>query len=198
MVVTCEEVWREISNYLDGEVAPAFRTAIDTHLQGCQRCQAVLNGTRNVIGLFGEENMIQPPLGYSQRLRRRLEQSLPGKRGTAFGWLVAAVATVLLVGSFEVANSSSFFHPTPRSKLAQPATSSVPPEMMVVVSDEGKTFHAPGCTFLHDKKLRTITVSEAQREGYAPCVRCMKKYLTERADAQSASSEEAESLTAEE
>jgi hypothetical protein len=49
--------------------------------------------------------------------------------------------------------------------------------MMVVISADGKTFHAPGCKFIHDKEPRTIPASEAVREGYAPCVRCMRKYL---------------------
>jgi hypothetical protein len=52
---------------------------------------------------------------------------------------------------------------------------------MVVVSEDGKTFHAAGCRFIHDKALRTIPASEALREGYAPCVRCMRKYLSENA-----------------
>jgi len=188
MVVTCEEVWREVSNYLDGELPPEPAAALEAHLKGCGRCQAIVQGTRNVISLYGEENMIQPPLGYSQRLRRRLEENLPGKRGTAFGWMVAALAAILVVGSYEVANSAGFLHSTLRSELAQPAAA-IPPELMVVVSDEGKTFHVPGCTFLHDKKLRTITAGEAQREGYAPCVRCLKKYLTERMDGQQSSGE---------
>lgn len=178
MVVTCEEVWREISNYVDGEVSPVLRATMDKHFRGCPKCSAVLDGTQNVIGLFGEERMFEPPLGFSQRLRRRLEENMPRQRGTAFGWLVAAVAAVLVVGSFEVANSSSFIHPTLRSKLAEPATG-VPSDLMVVVSADGKTFHAAGCPFIHDKaKLRTITANEAMREGYAPCVRCMRKYLS--------------------
>ena len=178
MVVTCEEVWREISNYVDGEVSPDLRAAMDEHFRGCQKCSAVLDGTQNVIGLFGVERMFEPPLGFSQRLRRRLEENMPRQRGTAFGWLVAAVAAVLVVGSFEVANSSSFIHPTLRSKLAEPAAG-VPSDLMVVVSADGKTFHAAGCPFIHDKaKLRTITANEALREGYAPCVRCMRRYLS--------------------
>src|SRR5947209_9564914 len=41
-----------------------------------------------------------------------------------------------------------------------------------------KTFHAAGCRFIHDKAhLRTIAAGEAIREGYAPCMRCMRKYL---------------------
>jgi hypothetical protein len=54
--------------------------------------------------------------------------------------------------------------------------------MMVVVAEDGKTFHVAGCRFIHDKaKLRTITAGQALREGYMPCVRCMKKYLDESA-----------------
>jgi hypothetical protein len=186
MVVTCEEVWREISNYVDGEVGPDLRTAMDEHLRECKKCSSVFEGTRNVIGLYGEERMFEPPLGFSQRLHRRLKENMPRQRGTAFGWLVAAAAAVLVVGSFEVANSSSFIRPTLRSEHAEPG-SGVPSELMVVVAEDGKTFHAAGCRFIHEKaKLRTITASEALREGYAPCVRCMRKYLSARQDADDA------------
>ncbi len=87
-------------------------------------------------------------------------------------------AAGLVVGGFEVGSSSVFTRPELRSEHAHPG-SGVPAQMMVVVSADGKTFHAPRCRFIHDKtKLRTVAVSEALREGYAPCVRCMKKYLS--------------------
>jgi hypothetical protein len=190
MVVTCEQVWREISNYHDGEVNPDLRAAMEEHFRGCQKCSAVLDGTRNVVSLYGEDGMFEPPLGFSQRLRRRLEANMPHKRGTGLGWMAAAVAAVLIVGSFEVSNSSSFVPPELRSQHAQPATG-IPPDMMVVVAEDGKTFHVAGCRFIHDKaKLRTITASEALREGYAPCVRCMKKYLTASLDDSDADDEQ--------
>jgi anti-sigma factor RsiW len=180
MVMMCEQVWSEISNYLDGEVSPDLRAAMEEHFRGCQKCSAVLDGTRNLIGLYGEERMFEPPPGFSRRLHRRLEENMPRQRATAFGWMVAAAAAVLVVGSFEIADSSSFVRPPFRSQLAQPATG-VPADLMVVVSEDGKTFHAAGCRFIHDKALRTIPASEALREGYAPCVRCMRKYLSENA-----------------
>jgi hypothetical protein len=183
MVVTCEEVWREVSNYLDGDVSPDLRAAMEEHIRGCQKCSAILDGARNVIGLYGEERMFEPPLGFSQRLHRRLQENMPRQRGTAFGWMIAVAAAVVIVGSFEVGDSSAFVRPQLRSEHAQPATG-VPAGLMVVVAEDGKTFHAAGCRFIHDKaKLRTITVSEALREGYAPCVRCMKKYLSASLDA---------------
>jgi putative zinc finger protein len=178
MVATCEVVRREISNYLDGEAGPELRAAMEAHLRGCQPCRTVLDGTRNVVGLFGEERMFEPPVGFSQRLQQKLEQNMPRKRGPAFGWMVAFAAAALVVLSFQVGNSSTFVRPRLRSEQAQ-LGNGVPADLMVVVSDNGKTFHVAGCTFIHDKaKLRTITASEAQKEGYAPCVRCMRKYLT--------------------
>jgi len=178
MVVSCEEVWREVSNYFDGEVKPGLRAAMEEHLRGCKHCTAVVDGTRNVIQLYGDERMLEVPLGFSRRLERRLEENMSGSRRSFFGWLVAAAAAILVVGGFEVALSLGSNQPSLRSEHAQPAIG-IPADMMVVVAEDGKTFHVAGCTFIHDKaRVRTIAAGEAMREGYAPCVRCMKKYLT--------------------
>ena len=178
MVVNCEEVWREISNYLNGDVDPGLRAAMEEHFRVCKHCTAVLDGTRNVIKLYGDERMFEVPLGFSQRLHYRLDQNLGRSRGSSFGWMIAAAAAVLIFGSFEAAKSSVASRPESRSEHAQPATH-VPPGMMVVVSADGKTFHAPGCSFIHHKtQLRAIPASEALNEGYVPCVRCMRKYLS--------------------
>lgn len=177
MVVNCEEVWRELSNYLDGEVGPELRAAIEEHVHGCKRCTAVVDGTRNVIQLFADERMVEVPLGFSRRLHQRLEDNMSGSRRSFFGWMVAAAAAVLVAGGFEVARSSVFSRPDLRSEHAR-ASNRVPPEMMVIVAEDGKTFHVAGCPFIHDKtRLRRIPAREAEREGYGPCVRCMKNYL---------------------
>jgi hypothetical protein len=177
MVVNCEQVWREISNYLEGDVEANLRATMETHFQECKRCKAVLDGTRNVIELYGDERMVEVPMGFSYRLRRRLEDDLQPSRRTFLGWMVATAAAVLVAGSFEVARSSVFRRPDLRSEHAQ-AGSGVPPDLMVVVSADGKLFHASGCRFIHDKAhVRTIVAREAMAEGYVPCVRCMKRYL---------------------
>ncbi|MBZ5615940.1 MAG: zf-HC2 domain-containing protein [Acidobacteriia bacterium] len=182
MVVNCEEVWREVSNYLDGEVDPTLRAAIEEHVRGCKNCTAVVDGTRNVLQLYGDERLLEVPFGFSQRLHRRLDQNGPGNRRTFLGWMVAAAAACLIVGTIEVA--SAFRTSELRSEHAQPGNR-IPPEMMVVVSENGKLFHRAGCEFIHEKnKLRTITAAEASREGYSPCVRCLKKYLAATASAQ--------------
>jgi anti-sigma factor RsiW len=178
MVVSCEEVWREVSNYLDGEVEPGLRVAMQEHIRGCKRCAAVVEGTRNVLQLYGDERMLEVPLGFSHRLHQRLNENMPATRRSFLGWMVAAAAACLVAGTIEVARSSAFRGPELRSEHAQPGTG-IPPDMTVVVSEDGKLFHVAGCEFIHEKtKLRTITAAQASRQGYSPCVRCMKKYLT--------------------
>jgi hypothetical protein len=180
MVVRCAEVWREISNYLDGELDPGMRAAMEEHFRGCKHCTAVLDGARNVVQLYGDERMLEVPVGFSQRLHRRLEEGMPRRKGSAFGWMMALGFAVLILLSFEVGNASQ---PTTtlalRSEHAQSGIH-IPADLMVVAAEDGKTFHIAGCRFIHDKaKLQTMTAAKALREGYAPCVRCLKKYLSE-------------------
>jgi len=182
--ISCERVWREISNYLEGDVEPGLRAALDEHFKTCKKCVSVLEGTRNVIRLYSDERMIEVPAGFGRRLERRLAQSGKGPSvvwSTRAAWLVPAAALLLIGGGIRVANSLS----VPRPILSEHANpgKNIPPDMLVVVSADAKDFHVPGCPFIHNKdKERTLTAKEAMREGYVPCVRCMRKYL-ETADA---------------
>jgi hypothetical protein len=177
MVVKCEEVWHEISNYLEGDVSPELQAAIEEHVSGCKSCTAVLDGTRNVVQLYGDERMLEVPLGFSHRLQRRLADNTQANRRSFLGWMVAGAAAVIMVGAFEVARSASFRRSEPKSEHAQ-VGSGVPPDLMVVVSPDTKIMHVAGCDFIHDKAhTRTIVARQALQEGYTPCLRCMKKYL---------------------
>jgi putative zinc finger protein len=176
--VNCEQVWKEISNYLEGEVDAGARRAMDEHFGTCSRCRSVLEGTRNVIRLYGDERMIEVPAGFGRRLERRLAGSgrVRSGRATWSSWLIPVAALLLTAGGLRVASSRTVPHPL-LSEHAQPAHG-IPPDMVVVVSADAKEFHVPGCDFIHNKdKERRLTAAEAQREGYVPCVRCMRKYL---------------------
>jgi hypothetical protein len=176
--VSCEKIWHEISNYLEGEVEPALRTAMDEHFKTCKRCASVLEGTRNVIQLYGDERMIEVPSGYSRRLEKRLVQSARVSRrwSTWSAWLVPVAALALIAGGLRFANSLTVGQPL-KSEHAQ-AGRGIPPDMMVVVSTDARIFHVAGCDFIHNKdKVRTLTAKEAMHEGYVPCLRCMRKYL---------------------
>ena len=119
---------------------------------------------------------MEVPSGFSQRLHRKLAANMPSRPRSACGYLVAVAAAALLVGTFAITKSSAT-QPQLRSEHAQPGKN-IPANLMVMVAEDGKTFHAAGCPFVHDKaKLRLIPSREATREGYVPCIRCMRKYL---------------------
>lgn len=74
MEISCREVVREISNYVDGGVEVALRESIAAHLAGCKHCTAVLDGTRNLIRLVGDGRSFILPAGFSRRLQARLSK----------------------------------------------------------------------------------------------------------------------------
>jgi hypothetical protein len=179
MVVNCEQVWQEISNYLEGEVNPELRAAMEAHFHQCKHCTAVLDGTRNVIHLYGDDRAFQLPAGFTAGWQRRLTEYVPSPRAIALGWLLAAAALALVSGSFALARLEARSVSSLRSYHAEPGAG-IPDEMRVTVSANSKVFHVPGCRFLHkheNEKVRLIAASEAIREGYVPCVRCLRQYL---------------------
>ena len=177
--VNCEQVWREISNYIEGDLNAPLRAAMDEHFHTCKKCASVLAGTRNVVKLYGDERMLEVPAGFSRRLEHRLTRIAPRKTSrwlTWEAWLIPAAAMVLLLGAFKLTDRA-LFHPPAKSILAVPGHD-IPPDMQVVISDGSKLFHRPGCPFIHDKSSeRTISAKEAMQEGYTPCSRCLRQYL---------------------
>jgi hypothetical protein len=178
--INCEHVWREVSNYLDGEVDAELRAAVEAHVRGCKRCAAVLDGTRNVLQLVGDERVLELPVGFEQRLRLWLEaqRPAPNPRKNSLSWLVLATTAAVLIAALVIGSGSAFREPRLRSEMAHPAAG-VPPSLVVFVAADGKMFHVAGCRFLHDKaRVRSMPASEALRAGYAPCIHCMKQYLS--------------------
>ena len=82
--IDCEEVWRQISNYLDDEVGAELRTIMEAHFRDCPHCSAILDGTRNVVKLIGHGKAVDVPTNVSQRFYTKLNDYLaahPKKRG---------------------------------------------------------------------------------------------------------------------
>lgn len=76
MVLNCQHIWNQISDYIDGTVAPELRKAVEEHLARCRHCAAVLDSTRNILVLVADERTFELPVGYSERLHQRLQQEL--------------------------------------------------------------------------------------------------------------------------
>jgi CheY-like chemotaxis protein len=74
--ISCEKVWREVSNDLDGETSTELHARMEKHFKRCKHCTAVLDGTRNVIRLAGYIAGFDPPAGFSKRVFHKLNRKL--------------------------------------------------------------------------------------------------------------------------
>ena len=72
-MITCEDVLREISNYLDGEVTPKLLAKIEGHLRGCHGCTVLVNTTRKTLSLVAGNYFMELPPGITERLLERLQ-----------------------------------------------------------------------------------------------------------------------------
>ena len=72
ILISCAEVRRELSNYLENDVTAELRARIEQHVLACTGCRAVYDGMRNVLRLVSATEIIELPKGFSVRLYRRL------------------------------------------------------------------------------------------------------------------------------
>ncbi len=70
--ISCIEVWREISNFLEGVVDPELRARMEAHFSVCNHCKAILDGTNNVIKLVGDGETFEVPAAFSEHLFDKL------------------------------------------------------------------------------------------------------------------------------
>ena len=70
--ISCVEVWREVSNYLEGEISEELRERMQAHFDVCKHCTAVLDGVRNVVRLVGDGRIFEMPEGFSKRLYEKI------------------------------------------------------------------------------------------------------------------------------
>jgi anti-sigma factor RsiW len=71
--ISCIEVWREVSNFVDGEVDAELRARMEAHFKGCGHCTAILDGMKNVVKLVGDGVEYEMPAGFSSRLQDKIK-----------------------------------------------------------------------------------------------------------------------------
>jgi len=88
MVVNCEQVWREVSNYLEGEVRPALRSAMMSTSAPVCAASRCWKAHANVVALYGDERMLDIPTGFSRGWKKESRRAgasaadgQPGRRG---------------------------------------------------------------------------------------------------------------------
>ena len=80
--ISCFEVWKRISDYVDNDVDPDLKARLEFHFKRCKDCRAILDGMRNVVALVGDEEAFDLPDTVSRRLTAALERRIaedPGR-----------------------------------------------------------------------------------------------------------------------
>jgi len=75
LLITCIEVRRELSNYIDDEITPELRSRLEEHVATCSGCKAIYDGMRNILTLVTATELIELPRGFSARLYRMLRHA---------------------------------------------------------------------------------------------------------------------------
>jgi CheY-like chemotaxis protein len=73
--MSCEEIWREIPNYIGGKHGAAMRASIEGHLKDCKRCTTALRGVGNVVRLAADAATFDSRAGHNNRLDQK-----PGRK----------------------------------------------------------------------------------------------------------------------
>lgn len=76
-MISCEEVLREMSSFIDDDVALELRRQIEEHLRACRNCTVLVNTTRKTLTLVADHYSVALPHGVSARLLQRLGLSEP-------------------------------------------------------------------------------------------------------------------------
>jgi hypothetical protein len=73
MVIDCKHVWNYISDFIDGALPEEIRVTVQKHLDHCEICSAILDSTRNIIILTADDRVFELPVGFSERLHKRID-----------------------------------------------------------------------------------------------------------------------------
>lgn len=74
--ISCVEVWREISNYVDEATDLKLRSRMEAHFKVCKHCSAILDGTKNVVKLIADGAEFEIPSNLGKRIYGKLDRQL--------------------------------------------------------------------------------------------------------------------------
>jgi anti-sigma factor RsiW len=68
----CEELLKQLSEYVDGTVDPALCAEFERHMAGCNPCQVVVDNIRKTITLYKGDQPYELPAPFRDRLHAAL------------------------------------------------------------------------------------------------------------------------------
>ena len=78
--MTCKEVIRQVSEFLDGELEPELAEVLRRHLEHCDDCRIIVDTTRKTIEIYCNAEPLPLPEPIRGRLMRVLEAKFTGNK----------------------------------------------------------------------------------------------------------------------
>ena len=70
----CEDLLRQLNDYVDGEIDPAICEEFERHMAGCNPCQVVVDNIRKTITLYKNGTRCELPVAFRARLHNALRE----------------------------------------------------------------------------------------------------------------------------
>jgi hypothetical protein len=132
--ISCAEVWREISSYLDGDISVELRERMQEHFGVCQHCTAVLDGTRNIVQLVGDGRTFRMPEGFGERLYKKIEALRWSGAASVRVTGVNRIGNALVVDSYRVRSSVFEVLGPRRRESRKPSSMAAGPSVLLTKS----------------------------------------------------------------
>jgi anti-sigma factor RsiW len=68
----CEELLKQLNEYVDGTVDPSICEEFEKHMAGCNPCQVVVDNIRKTITLYKNGRPYRLPIEFRSKLHRKL------------------------------------------------------------------------------------------------------------------------------
>jgi anti-sigma factor RsiW len=78
----CEELLKQLNEYVDGTVDPAICVEFEQHMAGCNPCQVVVDNIRKTITLYKNGQPCELPFEFRKQLHNVLQRRWEEKHST--------------------------------------------------------------------------------------------------------------------
>ena len=75
-MISCNEVLAELSDYLDGDLTPEFRDALQSHLSHCRTCEVIYDSMHKSLRLVTDSGTFEVPEPITQSLLTKIRVRL--------------------------------------------------------------------------------------------------------------------------
>ena len=72
--MNCEDLMRQLNEYVDGTIDPAVCEQFNRHMADCNPCQVVVDNIRQTITLYRNGQPVELPNAFQSKLRNALRE----------------------------------------------------------------------------------------------------------------------------